>query len=75
MFVMRTSLDAGRDPSQFSHGLTGRYGTMAYVPDIGQDADLRIWILRHRPDARHWSTDQTVALATAEGGWARIGTQ
>ena len=43
--------------SQLSHGLTGRYGTVAHLPDNRQDADLRIRILAHRPDGRHWSTD------------------
>jgi len=30
--------------SQISHGLDGRYGTMASIPDTQQDADLRFWI-------------------------------
>jgi hypothetical protein len=41
------------DLSQFSHGLTGRYGTMASVPDTQQDADLRFWIAEHWPDTLH----------------------
>jgi len=42
-----------RNLSQLSHELTGRYGTRASVRDIQQDADLRIRILTHWPDARH----------------------
>src|SRR6476661_3617206 len=37
-----TGAAMGRDLSQISHGLTGRYGTMASMPDIGQDADVLI---------------------------------
>ncbi len=48
----------GRNLSQLSHGLVGRYGTMASMSDLRQDADLRIRILMHWPDTRHWSTDQ-----------------
>ena len=48
--------------SQLSHGLTGRYRTTAPMPDTWQDADLRIRIPAHWPDARHWSTDQMMAL-------------
>ena len=48
--------------SQLSHGLTGRCRTTAPMPDIWQDADLRIRIPVHWPDARHWSTDQMMAL-------------
>jgi hypothetical protein len=45
------------DPSktlpQLSHGLTGRYRTMASVPDCEQNADLPIRIPAHRPDMLH----------------------
>jgi hypothetical protein len=37
----------GRSLSQFSHGLTGRYRTMASPPDTRQDADLPIRIPAH----------------------------
>ena len=40
----------GRNLSQLSHGLTGRYGTMASMPDTRQDADLRIRTLTDWPD-------------------------
>jgi hypothetical protein len=43
----------GRNLSQLSHGLAGRHGTMASMPDIDQDADLRIRIPAHCPDALH----------------------
>jgi hypothetical protein len=43
----------GRSLSQFSHGLTGRYGTTASLPDTWPDADLRIRIPAHWPDAFH----------------------
>jgi len=33
--------------SQFSHGLTGRYGTRASSPDTWRDADLPIRIPTH----------------------------
>ena len=36
--------------SQFSHGLTGRYWTMASMPDCGQDADL---LRPHESPGRH----------------------
>jgi len=39
--------------SQFSHELTGRYGTMTHRPDTRQDADLRIRIPTHWPDSLH----------------------
>jgi hypothetical protein len=42
-----------RDLSQFSHGLSGRYGTMAPMPDIRQDAGLRIRTPAHWPDRLH----------------------
>ena len=42
----------GWDLSQISHRLTGRYGTMASMPDTRQDADLRIRIPAHWADAR-----------------------
>jgi hypothetical protein len=38
---------------QVSHGLAGRYGTMASIPDTLQDADLRFWIAEHWPDGLH----------------------
>jgi len=41
------------DPSQFSHGLAGRYGTKASIPDARQDADLRFWIAEPWPDRFH----------------------
>ena len=54
-----------RDPtwdlSQLSDGLTGRRDYES-LPDTRQDADLRLRIAAHWPDARHWSTDLTVAL-------------
>ena len=37
----------GRNLSPLSHGLTGRYGTMASTPDTRQYADLRIRIPTH----------------------------
>jgi hypothetical protein len=37
----------GGNLSQFSHGLTGLYGTMASMPDTRQDIDLRIRIPAH----------------------------
>jgi hypothetical protein len=40
-------VDNGRNVSQLSHGLTGRYGTMASMPDTRQNADLRIRIPAH----------------------------
>jgi hypothetical protein len=43
----------GRDLSQFSHGLTGQYGTVASIPDTQQDADLRFWTAEHWPDRFH----------------------
>jgi anti-sigma B factor antagonist len=43
----------GRSLSQFSHGLTGRYRTMASMPDTGRDADLRIRIPAHWVDTIH----------------------
>ncbi len=43
----------GRSLSQFSHGLTGRYGNIAPLPDTGQDSDLQIRILAHWPDRLH----------------------
>ena len=43
----------GRCLSQFSHGLTGRCGTMTYMLDTRQDADLRIRIPARWPDALH----------------------
>ena len=39
--------------SQLSHGLAGRYRTMAYTPDTRQDVDLLIRIPAHWPDGRH----------------------
>ena len=39
--------------SQFSHELTGQYGTMTYMPDTGQDADLRIRTPAYCPDTFH----------------------
>ena len=39
--------------SQLSHGLTGRCRTTASMPDTRQDADLRIRIPAHCPDALH----------------------
>lgn len=39
--------------SQFSRGLTGRYRTMASMPDCEQDADLPIRISAHCPDVLH----------------------
>jgi len=38
---------------QLSHGLAGRCGTMASMPDTDQDADLRIRIPVHWPHGRH----------------------
>jgi hypothetical protein len=43
----------GTDLSQFSHGPTGQYGTVACIPDTQQDADLRFWIAGHWPDRFH----------------------
>jgi hypothetical protein len=43
----------GGNLSQLSHGLTGRYRNMASMPDARQDAELRIRIPAHWPDARH----------------------
>jgi hypothetical protein len=43
----------GGSLSQFSHGLTGRYRTMASMPDTGRDADLRIRIPAHWTDTFH----------------------
>ena len=43
----------GRSLSQFSHGLTGPYRTMASMPDTGRDADLRIRIPAHWVDTIH----------------------
>ena len=40
-------LATGTHLSQISHGLTGRYGTVASYPDTRQDADLRFWIVEH----------------------------
>jgi len=37
----------GKGLSQFSHGLTGRYGTVASSLDTRQDADLPIRIPAH----------------------------
>jgi hypothetical protein len=37
-------LATGTDLSQVSHGLDGRYATMATILDTQQDADLRFWI-------------------------------
>jgi hypothetical protein len=39
--------------SRLSHGLGGRYGTAASMPDTLQDADLQIRIPAHWPDAGH----------------------
>lgn len=43
----------GRDLSQISHGLTGRYGTMPSMPDTGQDADVLIRVPAHWLDGRY----------------------
>jgi hypothetical protein len=43
----------GRSLSQFSHGLTGRCGTTASMPDARQDADLPVRILAYLPDTFH----------------------
>jgi hypothetical protein len=48
-----SGLCGGEDLSRFSHGLTGRGWTMASMPDIRQDADLRIRIPAHWPDTFH----------------------
>jgi hypothetical protein len=45
--------DPSKTLSQLSHGLTGRYRTMASVSDTWQDADLPIRIPAHRPDTLH----------------------
>jgi len=42
-----------KDLSQLSHGLTGQYRTMASLPDIWQDAELRIRIPALSPDTLH----------------------
>jgi hypothetical protein len=42
-----------RSLSQFSHGLTRRYRTMASMPDTQQDADLRIRTPAYWPDSWH----------------------
>jgi hypothetical protein len=39
--------------SQLSHGLDGRYGTLASVADSQQDADLPFWIAEPWPDRLH----------------------
>jgi len=43
----------GRSLSQISHGLTGRYRTMASPADTRQDADLPIRIPVHWLDTLH----------------------
>jgi hypothetical protein len=43
----------GRSFSQISHGLTGRYRTMASPPDTRQDADLPVRIPPHWLDTLH----------------------
>ena len=48
----------GRDLSQISHGLTGRYGTMASMSGHRQDADVLVRIPAHWLDGRNLSTNQ-----------------
>ena len=43
----------GRNLSQLSHGLTGRYRTTASRPDTRQDADLPVRMPAHGPEGRH----------------------
>jgi hypothetical protein len=42
-----------RNLSQISHELTGRHRTMASMPDIEQDPDMRIRILAYSLDTLH----------------------
>ena len=53
----RRSPGSGRRQEQglspFSHGLTGRYRTMASMPDTWQDSDLPIRIPAYWPDVFH----------------------
>lgn len=60
-------LAIGRNLSQRSHGLTGRYRIMASILDAGQDADQQIRTPVHWPDARHLSTAQKAGAAATVG--------
>jgi hypothetical protein len=45
--------DPRRSLSQISHGLDGRHGTMAFILDSQEDADLQFWAPAHWLDTFH----------------------